>query len=93
LWARLLSSVLGEGRNWGDFGGFRAFWGGVGGDVGVRYQIGGKTALAGGFLRLADEAILHPRCWIGLRIGAFFGFWGVLGRGWWRCRGKIPVRG
>jgi len=41
--------VLGEGRNWGDFGGFRAFWGGVGGDVGVRYQIGGKTALAGGF--------------------------------------------
>jgi len=54
---------------------------------------GAKRRWRAVFLRLADEAILHPRCWIGLRIGAFFGFWGVLGRGWWRCRGKIPVRG
>jgi hypothetical protein len=83
---------LGGERNWGVFGRFWAFWGGDGGGVGVRYQIGGQYGANRVYLGRADEAILSPRCWIGLRIGAFLGFWCVLGRGWWRSRGKIPDR-
>jgi hypothetical protein len=84
---------LGGERNWGVFGRFWAFWGGDGGGVGVRYQIGGKTALSGFIWCGRMRLILSPRCWIGLRIGAFSGFWCVLGRGWWWSRGKIPDRG
>ena len=54
---------------------------------------GGKTALSGFIWGGRMRPILSPRCWIGLRIGAFLGFWCVLGRGWRRSRGKIPDRG
>jgi hypothetical protein len=84
---------LGGERNWGVFGRFRAFWGGDVGEVGVRYQIGGQVGAKRVYLGRADEAILSPRSWIGLRIGAFSGFWCVLGRGSGGGRGKIPDRG
>ena len=58
-WACVLSfcpRCLGGERNWGVFGRFWAFWGGDGGGVGVRYQIGGQYGANRVYLGRADEA-------------------------------------
>ena len=51
---------LGGERNWGVFGRFWAFWGGDGGGVGVRYQIGGQDGAKRVYLGQADESCSLP---------------------------------
>ena len=84
---------LGGERNWGVFGRFWAFWGGDGGGVGVRYQIGGQYGANRVYLGRADEAYSLLMVLDRAKNRGFSGFWCVLGREWWRGRGEIPDRG
>jgi len=72
---------LGGEGNWGVFGRFRAFWGGDGGGVEVRYQIGGQDSAKRVYLVRADEAYSLPSVLDRAKNRGFFGVLVRSGRG------------